>query len=426
MKYKKSVIFIVITSLFIYFSLPIYQFYAHRYKVPMLVPWGDISIPEEAPQYSELHQRDLAQIAENAQALIGEHRKKINAPGLSIAVAIDQKLVWAAASGWSDIESEQAMTADTKLRIGSTSKALTSTGLARMVQSNHIALDTPLSAIFTSLPNPEWANITPRLLASHSAGMPHYKENTDRYGLLKSITLNTHYDNVDDAVSLFDDSELLSTPGEQFYYSSLGTVLLSSAMQNSVEQTYQQWMQQQVLSPLGMSNTMPEGQSTADKSSSTFYWQDRSEQKKVRVWRSVDLSHRLAGGGWLSTSKDLAKLGQGFLNDSFVEPSIRTEFWTPQVLNSGKVNPQNYGIGWRIHTLTLNNDEEVKYAHHGGVSRGAQSFLVVVPKYKLSLAVNINANTAEFQEFSRIVGDIIRLFLDSSIVSTQQNKSESE
>lgn len=149
-------------------------------------------------------------------------------------------------------------------------------------------------------------------------------------------------------------------------------------------------------------------------------------KKNVRVWRSVDLSHRLAGGGWLSTSKDLAKLGQGFLNDSFVEPSIRTEFWTPQVLNSGKVNPQNYGIGWRIHTLTLNNDEEVKYAHHGGVSRGAQSFLVVVPKYKLSLAVNINTNTAEFQEFSSIVGDIIRLFLDSSIVSTQQNKSESE
>lgn len=417
MRYKKAVAVTIVIGLFLYFTLPIYQFYAHKYKAPMLGPWGYASIPSTAPQFSEVYQLNFTDSAEKALHLIQQHRAAINAPGLSIAVAIEQTLVWAAASGWADIKSDRPMTPDTVVRIGSTSKAITATGLARMVQAQAISLDTPLHAIFTQLPNAKWADITPRQLASHSAGIPHYEENTDYYGLLKSLTLNRHYYNVNDAIELFDNSKLLSAPGDQFHYSSLGTVLLSAAMQNSVASTYQQWMQEQVFTSLSMHNTVSEPlllskhQTQPKRPIATFYWQDRSEQRRVREWREVDLSHRLAAGGWLSTSKDLVKLGQGFINTDFIKASIRDEFWSPQVLNHGETNPQNYGIGWRVHTLLLNDGESVTYAHHGGVSKGAQSFLIVVPKYKLSLAININSNTEEFEEFASVVGDIVRLFI---------------
>lgn len=336
--------------------------------------------------------------------------------------------MWAGASGWADVATNSPMTPDTIVRIGSTSKALTAAGLARMVQAQAISLDRPLSAIFTELPNQAWADITPRQLASHSAGMPHYKENTDYYGLLKSITLNGHYENVDDAVELFDGSETLSAPGEKFYYSSLGTVLLSAAMQSSVATTYQQWMQEQVLTPLAMHSTMSEQRLSSSHHTqegqqvATFYWQEMGEQRRVRKWRDVDLSHRLAGGGWLSTSKDLVKLGQGFIDSNFIATAIKDEFWTPQVLNNGKANHQNYGVGWRVHTLSLSDEEEVTYTHHGGVSRGAQSFLVVVPKYKLSLALNINSNTEEFHDFASIVGEIIRLFIAEKKTQIKENE----
>jgi CubicO group peptidase (beta-lactamase class C family) len=427
MKYKKTVAVTVLIGVFFYFTYPIYQFYTHKHKAPMLTPWGYESLPQNAPQNSKVYQPHFTNTAEKAQQRIGQHRAAINAPGLSIAVAIDQELVWAGASGWADVATNSPMTPDTIVRIGSTSKALTAAGLARMVQAQAISLDRPLSAIFTELPNQAWADITPRQLASHSAGMPHYKENTDYYGLLKSITLNGHYENVDDAVRLFDGSETLSAPGEKFYYSSLGTVLLSAAMQSSVATTYQQWMQEQVLTPLAMHSTLPEQPLTSlhhtpkDQQVATFYWQEKGEQGRVRKWRDVDLSHRLAGGGWLSTSKDLVKLGQGFIDYNFIATSIKDEFWTPQVLNSGKANHQNYGIGWRVHTLSLSDDEEVTYAHHGGVSRGAQSFLVVVPKYKLSLALNINSNTEEFNEFGSIAGEIIRLFIAERKTQIEEN-----
>jgi serine beta-lactamase-like protein LACTB len=137
----------------------------------------------------------------------------------------------------------------------------------------------------------------------------------------------------------------------------------------------------------------------------------------------VDLSHRLAGGGWISTSFDLAKFGQGFISDNFISRNIRQEFWTSQKLNNGKVNNQSYAIGWRANELNLRGELGwVSYDHHGGVSRGAQSFLMVIPKYKLSLAVNINSNTEVFSDFSEIVRPLARLFISQYLVNTKQEE----
>jgi len=47
-------------------------------------------------------------------------------------------------------------------------------------------------------------------------------------------------------------------------------------------------------------------------------------------------------------------------------------------------------------------DKSVNYMHYGGVSRGAQSLLVLIPQYKLSIAININAKTNDFGCFSKI------------------------
>lgn len=419
MTLKKVVVTAVILVLVsvCYHVFPIYQFYAHRYQVPLL-PWGFITLPDidsrstaEIPESHQLLDPRYKLASEQAQELINEHRVAINSPGISVAIAIDDNLVWHGAAGWGNIENNKPMTANTLVRIGSTSKALTSAGLATLIQQDLASLDTKLEDVFNPLPNQAWSNITLAQLASHSAGMPHYKENTEILGLLKTIQLNTFYPNVDDAVLLFDESLLLSRPGERFYYSSLGTVLLSSAMQKLAEKTYQQWMQENVFTPLNMRNTVEEHKVQPSQQLSRFYIKD-NQSTRVRPWRDVDLSHRLAGGGWLSTSIDLATFGQGFMSDSFLKDSIREMLWTPQKLNNGKINEQSYAIGWRVHDIDLGKEiGKMRYAHHGGVSRGAQSFLMVIPDHNFSLAVNINTKTDSFHEFSQIVKPLVKLFI---------------
>ena len=133
----------------------------------------------------------------------------------------------------------------------------------------------------------------------------------------------------------------------------------------------------------------------------------------VKPWRKVNLSHRLAGGGWISTSEDLARFAQGFMDSEYLPDQVRQEFWTPQKLNNGEVNDQNYAIGWRRHQLDLGDEQgSVTYYHHGGVSRGAQSFLMAIPEYGYSLAVNINAKTESFSDFAKIAGEITRLYVN--------------
>ena len=177
-------------------------------------------------------------------------------------------------------------------------------------------------------------------------------------------------------------------------------------MEKTAGVSYQTWMQQQVIDPLQLSNTSIEKEAT---NLATFYKRIPGKEKTLTQWRDVDLSHRLAGGGWVSTSTDLAVFGQGFMQDDFIAKAIRDEFWTPQTLNSGKLNHQNYAIGWRRHQLELNEKlGSVTYYHHGGVSRGAQSFLVVIPEHQLSLAININAKTDNFSDFAQLAGKLTR------------------
>jgi len=393
---------------------PVYQFFAHNGDVPM-PPWGYLTIPADSPSFSEVEDEQFVQAAKTAIDVLQKHRQSINSPGISAAVAIDGKLVWAGGAGWADLVAGKPINKNTQFRIGSTSKALTSTLLARLVQENVLDLDTPLSEFYIGHLNPNWQHITVRQLASHMAGIPHYGESTEWTGLYRFMTINTRYENVLDAVHLFDDSELLFAPGEDFSYSSLGTVLLSAVIQEAGNASYQQLMQTYVLSPLHMEHTSPEpriGEASADRA--RFYWRSDESKAVVRPWREVDLSHRLAGGGFISTPSDLVKLGQGFIDNSFIEEDVRRQFWTVQTLNNGEANEQHYAIGWRVPSFDYGEGiDELLTANHGGVSRGSQSWLMVIPALNMAIAVNMNARTETFWDFGSVSTELARVFIEA-------------
>lgn len=407
---------ILIGTLCFMFLKPVYEFYAHRGEVPMPF-WNHQTIPDSAPRFNKVFSPQYQKVANKAIVELDNHRRQINSPGISAAVAINGELVWAGGSGWANLSSNQPVTAETQFRIGSTSKALTATLLARLVQDGRIGLDTPLKQLELGELNSNWSAITPRHLASHTAGLPHYGGNTEWFGLYKFMALNTHYDQVMDAVALFDETETLFAPGESFSYSSLGTVLLSAVMQEVGEKSFQVLVQNEVLIPLGMTNTLPEP--TQDKTTeqmAEFYWRNDESNPIVRPWRKVDLSHRLAGGGFVSTPTDLTKLGLGFIDDGFINADIRQTFWTPQQLNNGDVNEQHYALGWRVHKLNLGDDlGELINANHGGVSRGSQSWLMVIPKHRMVVAVNINTKTEVFRDFASIAKILSKRFLSAEV-----------
>lgn len=402
----KKISLLAFAMAFIWFAWPIYQFLAYEGKVPMWFP-NDIAAPDTYPQTTafSVHPQSTA-----ALQLLAQHREEIHAPAMSAAVAVDGKIVWAGAVGWENIEKHISATTNTQFRIGSTSKAVTVTLLAKLFQDGKIDLDKPISNYDLNLPNPQWGSITPRQLASHSSGLPDYLDNYgDLWGMHYLFKLNKRYTSVKESLEVFDDNALLFTPGSQFHYTSFNTVLQSVVLEAVSGEPFLSAMRNHIFIPLGMNSTSAEYEHSQPNSLATFYWNKDGKYPAFRVWQKVDLSHRLAGGGFISTPSDMVKLGSAWLDEKFITPETRQLFWTPQTLADGSVNPQNYALGWRW----ANYEDDmgfVRNANHGGVSRGSQSWLMVIPERNMVVAVMINANVEEFWDFGKVSMPLARLF----------------
>ncbi len=405
------IVLVIVTAVLVgltWLLWPVYGFFAHQGEAPF-PPWGWIAMAEDAPAQQDVFDPRYAKAGDNVLAAMTAHRETIGAPAMTAAVSVGGDIVWQGAVGWADIAAKKPATPATAFRIGSTSKTVTATALARLVDQGVIDLDAPITDYLPNLPNPAWCSITSRMLASHMSGIPHYGGNTERSGLYQMIALRRHFRDVRDAVTLFDESALLFPPGEDFEYSSLGTVLLGAAMSQTAGKSYREVIQGEVIAPAGLTSMIvaPKRSGPGGGALATFYYRDGD---RYRVWRPVDLSHRLPGGGWAATSADLVRMGAMQFDEDYISQMTREAFWTPQRLNSGEVNEQDYAIGWRWREYDIEGVGLARNANHGGVSRGAQSWLLVFPDYEMAVAFNINSKTEEFVEFGRFYETIFREF----------------
>lgn len=348
-----------------------------------------------------------ASAIDEANALIRSHRDAINVPSYSAAVAVGGELVWAGAVGWADISQHIPATPETIFRIGSTSKALTVSATGRLIDKGVVDLDSPISAYVDELPE-KWEHLTLRQLHSHTAGLPGYENNRDRLGQLDSFFLWKRYDDVADALSQFDDAPLLFEPGSDFYYSSFDVVLASAVLQSASGVPFAELMEQEVFAPLGMTSTGADINVAASDHKAVSY---RRCGGGFCPWRRVDLSSKLAAGGFASTPSDLVRLGAAYLHGGFLSENTVDMLWTPQALRSGDVNVQSYALGWRSqkpYSEWLGDDLWI--VHHGGISKGAMSWLVVYPDLDIVIALNTNARVEEFSDFSKPSARLAELF----------------
>ncbi|MBT5708550.1 MAG: beta-lactamase family protein [Verrucomicrobia bacterium] len=330
---------------------------------------------------------------------------------MTAAVAIDGAVVWTGAVGWADLNARTPASRDTVMRIGSTSKAVTATALARLVDSSEMSLDAPLSDYHDHWPNTAWNELTPRQLASHTAGLPGYENNGDRMGQMITLCGCRHYTSVVESLAIFDGSDLIYEPGTDFAYSSFDVNLLGAAISFSQEQPFLDVLARLVFDPLELVATGSESDGKVRSDLAQFYQQDRD---RVRTWKPFDLSQRLPGGGLVSTSADLVRIGCSWLDPEFISIETRQAMWTPQVLKNGDVNEQNYAIGWRYYPDAKwpgDDSRALPFAHHGGTTKGAMSWLVVYPDYQCSIAININTRTENYSDFNSVEGRIAGLFL---------------
>jgi CubicO group peptidase (beta-lactamase class C family) len=377
--------------------------------------WGWKALPDAPAPTVEILDARFETAGLEAANQLETARLSLGAPGMTAAVAVDGELVWAAGAGWSNVETQTPATPDTLFRIGSTSKAMTSTVIARLVDRGALDPDDTVGEHFPDAPNEDWLPLTLAQLLSHTAGFPGYENNSDWPDAYETLRMKRQFDSVEDSLMLVDDARLLSAPGEGFYYTSFDIVLAAVMAERARGADYASLLERQVRAPLDLQTPILANSGPEPDMLARFY--ESRNQSQVRPRGAVNVSQRWPSGGLYSRSVDLVRVASAWLDDDYISEATREQFWTPMRLNSGEVNEQGYALGWRVNpesTSRFGEDAPVRIVHHGGVSRGAMSWLILYPELGIAVAVNINTEADEFSDFSSVEPEITRLFAEAA------------
>lgn len=313
-------------------------------------------------------------------------------PGAAVAVSRGGRILWSEAFGYANLEHRVPATPATRFRIGSISKSLTGVALAQLAESGRLDLDAPVQRYAPTFPEKEHP-ITPRQLAGHLSGLPHYTA--------ADVVNTVRYSSVTDALRKFADRPLLFRPGERFSYSSFGWNLLSVVVEGASGEEFLTYMRRHVFEPLGMTRT------TADRyddiiDGRTAFYGVKPDGTAINA-PAVDNSDVWAGGGFLSTAEDLVRFGDGVLAGGVVGDRGRALLFTPMRTSGGSAT--GYGLGWFIREL-----DGRRTVGHGGSHIGATAQLLALPDEGLVVAVLTNSNTRGLDDLAR---ELARLFLAS-------------
>ncbi len=316
------------------------------------------------------------QAIDSARAILLAGMRRSGIPGASVTVLQNGRQIWSEGLGLADVENKVPVTGLTKFRIGSVSKSIAAVAMATLVQDGKLDLDAPIQRYVPSFPAKGYP-ITARELAGHLAGIRHYRGD--------EFYSNRHYANVTSSLDIFKNDTLLFRPGEKYSYSTYGFVLLSAVMEGAAGQPFVTYVQRRVLDPIGMRNTTAEYPDSIIMNRARFYTRADSLSPIVNA-PAVDLSNKWAGGGFISTTQDLARFGQAMLDARILNRSTIDMLWTTQHTSDGK--PTGYGMGWGINTDSTGR----RSVSHSGGSVGGTALLVVYPKEQTVFAFLFNGD----------------------------------
>ena len=327
--------------------------------------------------------KSLPDAVEKARAIVRENFVG-KAPGISIAVAMDGKIIWSEGFGYADVEQKKPVTAQTMFRIGSISKPVTAAGMMLLVEQGKLDLDADIHQYIPDYPD-KGAKITTRQLAGHLGGVRHYKGN--------EFALNQPFADVRTGLKIFENDPLLSPPGTKFNYSTYGWSVISAVMESASKQEFVSYMEQSVFRPLNMSNTAADRAGVNNSQRTSFY--ERTDAGGFAIAPVVDNSYKWAGGGFLSTPEDLLRFGMAHLQPGFLRKGTLEAMFTPQKLAEGTAT--DYGIGWSI---LKDGDGHMIWMHTGG-SMGGTSALIIHPDSRVVVAMTANCSRSPFDKKNR-------------------------
>src|SRR6185369_11378886 len=214
----------------------------------------------------------------------------------SVLVAEKGEIIYKKGFGLANMEWGISNQPATKFRLGSVTKQFTAMLILQLVSENKLKLDVPISTYLPDYPKKNGNIITIHHLLTHTSGIPDFTSFPNFREMMRDPY------RPEEIVSLFADSVLEFTPGEKFQYSNSGYILLGYLIEKITGKSYEQVLQNKILTPLKMNNTGYDHNSTVIKNKASGYNKLGNTFQNANY---VDMSIPFSAGAIYSTVEDL-------------------------------------------------------------------------------------------------------------------------
>lgn len=268
-------------------------------------------------------------------------------------------------------------------RIASLSKSITSAAIMRLVQDGKLSLGAPVTTLLglSATADPRMDQVTVLRLMQHLGG---WNRDTSKDPLWIDHTIAAALDvplpiGHDDIIAYRNARPLDHDPGTRMYYSNYGYMLLGRIIAKVSGRSYEDYVKQAVLAPVGITRMRLGRSLRSEMSASEVSYTSKYTNKSVVdgsgqvvpfPYGGFNMPNQDANGGWIASAVDMVRYARIFdaagpvLNAN----SLATIMAKPEIGESG--DGWWYGCGWYARQVPGN----LNTWHSGGMP-GTHTYL---------------------------------------------------
>ena len=353
----------------------------------------------------------LAEVTDDFQQTLSSMAASDDFVGLAAAVVRNGEVSMLRTYGVTQVGGEQQITANTRFRIASLSKAFAATVAVQLESEDKLSLDDPIISYnrdfrLKNQTQAEYASL--KHVLSHRLSLPPYAYDN----LLESGV------SPQNILKRMEAVEPICNVGACYAYQNVAYNMIASAIEMVEKQSYAASVKQRVFEPLGMSGAsfgIPSLTVNND-------WARSYSRRNGSPWRAVTLKQPYyevpAAGGVNANIVDMTKWlsAQMGNNPEVLSNAILERLHTPQtttprelrrIRHLKRITEAHYGLGWRIY-----NYAGATVVNHSGSVEGYGAQLAFLPDKNVGLILLTNSKSKAFWK-------ILPAFLDQELGLSQ-------
>jgi len=336
-------------------------------------------------------------------------------PGVTVGIAMPDGRVLTAAAGWADRTRQIPLKPSDRMPAGSVGKTFVAAAILQAVDAGSLSLDEPIARWLGAEPwfarVPNAPHLTLRLLLSHRSGLPEPYENGAFFRAIKTDVDKQWQPH--ELIAFVLGSKPRSAAGSKYFYSDMNYVIAGAAFERATGQPLFGAIRTGLLDRFALDETATsESRNLQDVVPGVLDKHDglgRSGESISGGRFVYNLQAEYAGGGIISTSRDLARWGKILWEGG--------AFSSARLAEMLDAKPSEKDTRYGFATEIIQSGAGPLYGHDGTIF-GYLAQVIYIPKYKLAAAIQINSDPVKFkvspgQCLSQIVTTAVREICDA-------------